>query len=180
MGFACSAGELNRFQSRYRLAKSFQGVALDTYTNTTVAGYSALLRIFLVWAAFEKLLEVLGVARETTDALVAPHDPRDIANAIRGVPDHQGFLQFVHGRANAIHQTHIERFLRDEPCDITYIASGIRHIFAHGTLTPHAGSASIDPAKAICDLLCEFLFRVMDEEFGNRVRAFAALAQPPN
>lgn len=174
MGFACNAGELNRFQSRYRLAKSFQGVTLDTYTNTTVAGYSALFRVFLSWTAFEKLLEVLGFAREQTVALIEPYDPRDIANAIREVPDHQGFLQFVRERVNPTHQTHIKCFLRDQPCDITYIASGIRHIFAHGTLTPHAGSASADPAKATCDLLCEFLFRVMDEEFGNRVKAFAA------
>jgi hypothetical protein len=124
MGFACNAGELNRFQSRYRLARSFRGVTLDTYTDTTVVGYSALFRVFLCWAAFEKLLEVLGIAREMTGPLIVPYDPRDTANAIRAVTAHQPFLQFISERANPAHQSHLQSLLNDKPCDITY---GVRY-----------------------------------------------------
>lgn len=48
--------------------------------------------------------------------------------------------------------------------------------FAHGELTPNSGAGSPEPVRRVSEVICQFLFRVMDGEFTARLRAngFAA------
>lgn len=173
-GFACAAGSLNRFRSRYRLAKSFQKIGLDGYTTSTTEGYSALFRTFLAWSAFEQFLHTIGLEQRHCDSILTGHAPADVAKKLLAVPDHEGFLKFIRGRVNATHQAQLDSLLAGAPCNITYVASGIRHVFAHGILSAHAGSLTAEPAKAVSDIVCDFLFRVMDAEFAARISDFLA------
>lgn len=173
-GFACAAGSLNRFRARYRLAKSFQRISLDGYTASTVEGYSALFRTFLVWSAFEQFLHAIGLDQHQCESLIAPYKPSDVVAKILAVPAHDGFLKFIRNRVNTKHQPQFDALLAGAPCNLTYVASGVRHIFAHGTLSAHAGSLTAEPATTISTILCEFLFRVMDSEFKARINNFLA------
>jgi hypothetical protein len=87
LGLKCGFVELNRFAHRYRLARSFRGVSLASYSSETAAGYGGLFGVFLLWSAFEQFLKVLGIrqsaycppdeayAKEFTVAAVTAEDP---------------------------------------------------------------------------------------------------------
>jgi hypothetical protein len=72
---------------------------------------------------------------------------------------------------NATHKRELENYFNDDVCNIGYLASAIRHLFAHGWLTPNANQVDPVVATTICNDLCTFLLRVMDDEFGSRVAA---------
>ncbi len=171
MGFRGNAGDLNRFRSRYRVAKSFCEVILDSYTPPTVAGYSALFRVFLVWSAVEQFLKITKLSIQDMKPVLTPYNPDALADGIKSVKGYTKFLEFVRNRLDAgNHQNQLKAFLDNQACNILYIPAGIRHIFAHGILTPSSGVGSPRAAKALSDLLCEFLFRVMDGEFVRRLK----------
>ena len=81
------------------------------------------------------------------------------------------FYRFIYERVNATHRRGLDSYLKDDPCSAGYLASAIRHLFAHGWFTPSANQVHPDIAAAVCSRLCDFLIRVMDEEFGSRVAA---------
>jgi hypothetical protein len=171
MGFIGSPGDLHRFGSRYRLAKSFREVALDSYTAETASGYSALFRVFVSWSAFEQLLKICGLTIDGIAPQLTPYHPDAVATKIHEVPGHREFLGFVlRGLRAPGHRIHVKAFLEGAPCTLLYLPAGIRHIFAHGILTPNSGARDPEPVKQIADLLCEFLFRVMDGQFTGRLR----------
>ena len=170
LGFVGSAGDLNRFWSRYRLAKSFQSISLDSYTAETTEGYSALFRVFLVYSAFEQLLDCCGLNLPGVEPFLPPYRPSECEEAIRKVDHYDSFLGVVMKHLDrAAHRTQLEKFLSIEPCNVLYVAAGIRHIFAHGKLTPNSGAGFTAPAQQISAILCEFLFHVMDGEFKSRL-----------
>ncbi len=139
MGFACSAGDLNRFWSRYRLAKSFQGIALESYTAETTVGYSALFRVFVTYSAFEQFLDCCGLNLSGMAPLLPLYKPGDCEAAIRNVEHHDSFLKAVLQHLDrASHRTQMQK-LSGKSCNLLYVAAGIRHIFAHGKLTPNSG-----------------------------------------
>lgn len=172
LGFVCGPGDLNRFCSRYRVAKSFKEISLDYYSPDTAGGYSALFRIFLTWSAFEQFLDICGLTIDGVEPLLTPYNPEAIEAKIRSIPGYDTFLRFVlDWLERAKHRSQVESFLSNKPCNLLYIPAGIRHIFAHGILTPHSGSGNTVPPQQISTVLCEFLFRVMDGEFLSRLRA---------
>lgn len=172
LGFVGSAGDLNRFWSRYRLAKSFQSISLDSYTAETTEGYSALFRVFLAYSAFEQLLDCCGLNLPGVEPLLPPYKPSECEEAIRKVEHYDSFLGVVMKHLDRVaHRTQLENFLSGKPCNVLYVAAGIRHIFAHGKLTPNSGAGFTAPAQQISTILCEFLFHVMDGEFSGRLSA---------
>jgi len=171
LGFVGSPGDLNRFRSRYRLAKSFSAIMLESYGPETTAGYSALFRVFLTWSAFEQLLEICGLNLAGMGDSLGPYDPAAAEAEIRAIDGHSNFLQFVLERLDHTeHRAQVNSFLSGNPCNLLYLPAGIRHVFAHGKLTPHSGTDTAEPAKLVSDVLCGFLFRVMDGEFMRRLR----------
>jgi hypothetical protein len=61
LGFAGSNEDLFRFCNRFRLAKAFARIDAKGYNPTTLSAYSALLKVFLVFSAFELLLKALNM-----------------------------------------------------------------------------------------------------------------------
>lgn len=171
MGFVCAPGDLNRFWSRYRVAKSFREIVLDSYTAETTAGYSALFRVFLTWSAFEHFLTICGLNLPGMVPLLPPYDPTAAETRIRAIEGHADFLRFVLQRLDrANHRAQVQAFPDGQPCNLLYLPAGIRHIFAHGKLTPNSGTGTTEPVRQIVEVLSELLFRIMDGEFTRRLR----------
>jgi hypothetical protein len=172
LGFVGTAGDLNRFRSRYRLAKSFREILLNAYASGTAAGYSSLFRVFLTWSAFELFLEICGADIAGMQRLIPAYGSAAAGAAIRATPRHEAFLSFVRARLDSSTQKrHFHLFLGGSPCNLLYLPLGIRHIFVHGELTPHSGAESPYPATEVARILSDFLFAVMDGEFSRRLRA---------
>jgi hypothetical protein len=177
LGFVGAAGDLNRFRSRYRLAKSFQGVVLSSFASTTVSGYSSLFRLFLSWSAFELFLEICGLDISSAKLQLPEYGASSACIAIRDTPGHAVFLAFVLERLDTRTQAaQFEAFLAGASCNLLHVAKGVRHIFAHGDLSPHAGAESPYPATRVASVLSDHLFAVMDGHVALtlRARGFAA------
>jgi hypothetical protein len=53
-----NTGDITRFNSRFRLAKSFEGIKLDGYKEDTVGGYDAFFQVFLTHSALERFINI--------------------------------------------------------------------------------------------------------------------------
>jgi hypothetical protein len=170
LGFPCRAGDLNRFASRYRLAKSFKSIELDGYVQETGAGYSELFRVFLCYSAFEQFMDCCGLNLNGIEPFLPAYNANGCGDAIRKIEHFDQFLTAVleHLDRNA-DRKQFQDFLAGRPCNPLFLAAGIRHIFAHGQLTPNAGAGYTRPAQEISKLLVILLFRVMDGEFTRRL-----------
>jgi hypothetical protein len=170
-GFIADTGDVNRFAARFRAATSFRGVTLEGYSAATASGYSALCRVLFVWSAFESFLHICRLDQRTAGPLLDEHGALDTIATIRRADDGDIFYRFIYDRVNATHQRELDNFFRDDPFNTAYLASAIRHIFAHGWLTPNANQVPPDAVTTVCNSLCNFLIQVMDQEFGKRVAA---------
>jgi len=168
-GFQGSNGDVNRFGARFRAAAKFEGVLLGGYAQSTIAGYSALCRVLFVWSAFESFMSICGLEQRTVGPLLDRHGALAVANDIRASDKGNAFYQFIQERVNAAHRTELQNYFNQDPCNVAYLASAIRHIFAHGSLTPNANQVEPATVVIVCNKLSDFLLRVMDREFGGRV-----------
>jgi hypothetical protein len=167
VGFAVPLGDVNRFAQRFRLAKSFQSITFAGYSAVTSRAYAALLRVFLAWSAFEILLRAMGLKQKDTAPLFDRHGASSVLDNIRET-DHDGKVaKFLLANANPTHQDVLSTFLTGGSVNVGYFISGVRHVFAHGILTAHAGGASPEAMTDVCTSLSEFLLRVMDAEFSR-------------
>ena len=171
-GFLDDTGEVNRFAARYRLAKSFTSVAFDSYSSVTVSGYEGLLRLFFVWSAFEQFLKITKRKQSSIGSVLQRYDSKRLLHLLRAADAGNRFFSFVHDRTNQPHQTHLKAYFGRQECNVTYLASAIRHVFAHGSLTPSADQTPPESVKRICDLLFKFLLTVMDKEFTRHMDEF--------
>jgi hypothetical protein len=165
MGFAVYAAEVSRFANRFRLATAFVRIELDNYTANTIMGYNALFRVFLVWSAFERFLRAIGQKQDTILPILTPYAPADSIEFIRQHDEHELFYDFVYNRVDKRHQHHLRVYKDRTLINITYWASAVRHLFAHGHLSAHPGGCEPTTIKCICDRISKFHLHVMEEEF---------------
>jgi hypothetical protein len=168
-GFRPSNGDVNRFGARFRAAAKFQGVLLEGYAQSTVSGYSSLCRVLFIWSAFESFMSICNLEQRTVGPLLDGYGALAVADEIRATDAGNAFYRFIQERVNAAHRTELENYFNQDPCNVAYLASAIRHIFAHGSLTPNANQVEPPTVVAVCNRLCDFLLSVMDREFGNKV-----------
>jgi hypothetical protein len=173
LGFDCSGGDVNRFYARYRLASSFREAVLEGYSPETVHGYSSVFRLFLVWSAFEQFTRVAGLRKKRgldygkidrlfSDHLVE-HQPSDVA-----WKDRDAFLNTISMFLDDPRLAEALRSQDDHPGP-GQICRAIRHTFAHGPLTVHAGSAPPAKVAATAEALSVWLLEVMAKEFEARI-----------
>lgn len=169
-GFVDDLPEINRFAARYRAANCFQGVSLKGFSNNTQAGYSALCRLLLVYSAFEAYLRVLGVKQNGLSQALADFGAEAILASIRKIDYEDRFYNFIFQRVNDSHKKELSSYFNSDSCNVAYLASAIRHIFAHGWLTPSANGNESLNAVEICNVLSEFLLKFMDHSFATAVK----------
>ncbi|NQZ28470.1 MAG: hypothetical protein HRT55_19390 [Colwellia sp.] len=175
--FVGGEGDINRFGSRFRLASSFKSLELDGYKEPTENGYSALCRVFLCWSVYEIFLPLMGLKPNNTATLLSKYDSNGLATKIKELDSDNKFYQFIYERVNKKHKTELDKYFNSDPCNPQYLASAIRHIFSHGQLTPNANEVLPETVVSICNLLSEFLIKVMDDSFSAVIDRELAIMQ---
>src|SRR5690606_25883019 len=168
-GFVANTGDVNRFAARFRAAACYRGITLEGYSAATTSGYSALCRVLFTWSAFESFMKICGIDQRTAAPMLDAHGAISVMADIRRADTDSVFYRFIYDRVNATHKRELDCFFNDDPCNAGYLASAIRHIFAHGWLTPNVNQIGPDAVTTVCNTLCDFLIGVMDQEFGGRV-----------
>jgi hypothetical protein len=168
-GFVLPNEDTFRFCQRYRVSKSFEGIQLAGYSPATTTGYSGLFKILLTWSAFETYLKISGQSQSGCNALVASYDPEAAVEKIRAIDKGGKFYLFLAGQVNPKHQQELLKYFQEKPFNITYLASAVRHIFAHGSLTAHSNQTNPGTIKQIANVLRDFLLFVVDSEFTKHV-----------
>jgi hypothetical protein len=172
MGFHVSTEEVYRFTNRFRVAKAFLGMNLDNYRSNTVAGYDALFRVFLAYSSFELFMKMMGQQQSAIMGMIAPYNPVAYINLAVSKDNGRLFYNFLHQHVNATLKNHLSDIYSGVSQNITYLASSIRHIFAHGHLSAHANKCEPLVVKEICDCVFDFHMNVMDSEFTKAVNTY--------
>lgn len=173
MGFHVDKGEVYRFTNRFRVAKAFLGINLDNYAPDTTAGYDALLKVFLAYSAFELFLKMMGQKQSSIMGILTLYNPGSHIDSVVRKDTGRKFYAFVHKHLDKqTHKQNLDDVYNKRHQNITYIASSIRHIFAHGHLSAHANGCNPQSVKDICDEVFDFHMNVMDTEFSKVVSAY--------
>lgn len=155
---------LVRFSYRYRLAKSFK------YTHApevgrTLAGYDAILKLFLAYTAYE---QVLKPAVRLNVFAILPADKNEItdeeiADRLRLNTKLMNFLISYSTDENLVKR--IRQFSDGNSDDITRVAYAIRNVYAHGDLTSTAIGLSTYAQQDVLWDLATFLLSYSDDVF---------------
>lgn len=175
-GLLVSAGHVNRFKARYRAAHALTRVDLDGFHPDTESGYTALTKAFLTYSAFEYFLQAIKVKQKRAGSLLARYPVADWVRDVRTADTGNLFYNFVILHVDARHKHHLGEYLGGRDFNYTFLASSVRHTFAHGILTPSAGGCPAGQAAAICDVIASSLMQVMDHEFTERMDALERAA----
>jgi hypothetical protein len=175
IGLQCQQAALNRFAARYRVARSFEGITLEGFAPRTVSGYASLFRLFLTWSAFEQYLKALQWKQADCTRLITRYVTSDVIAQIRTIDSQNRFYHLVISKANKDHVVELEKYLRKKPFNPSYLASSVRHVFAHGMLTPNANRATPDAVTQICDILSKAHLSATGDDFRRRVKLFLKL-----
>jgi hypothetical protein len=177
-GFVMPVGEVNRFAARYRAAKCFREVVFDGVTVDTGDGYTALCQILLIYSAFEHLLRCLGIEQINTEALLNHSELGRVLQHLRRLNGHRELFATIRPYLNPQHQRQVDDFIQGRRCNPFYLASGIRHAFAHGKLTATPVNAPPRSVATVSRYLSRVLMKVMDREFERRMTEFLAGLEP--
>jgi hypothetical protein len=136
-----STGDINRFAARYRLAKCFRGMSLESFSESTANGYSALCRVLLVWSAFEYFLKAINIRQTDLADLLSSYNTKQWIDEIRMADVDEKFYRFIYERANQTHQGELDNYFENDPCNITYMAWNCSMNFLETTSLPKICSA---------------------------------------
>lgn len=177
-GFVEPVGEVNRFAARYRAAKCFREVVFDGVTIDTADGYSALCQILLVYSAFEHLLRCLGIQQNNAESLLDGAETDRVLRKLRRLNGQRELFAAIRSYLNPQHQRQIDEHIAGRLCNPFYLASSIRHAFAHGKLTANPANAPQTSVATVSRYLSRVLMSVMDREFERRMTEFTAGLEP--
>ncbi|ARR51127.1 hypothetical protein ETN89_17705 [Photobacterium damselae subsp. damselae] len=179
-GFHSSSqrGDAYRFGARYSLASDLSKVNINGRNQNTADGYAQLMRTVMAWGVLESYFELydvkIGHQTARNSNLVPHYDPTKLT-ALKGKLNNQQCFKFfteLKLHVNSAHETVIDDYLANPlgGYDVSYLFSAIRHVFAHGILTPHTGKVTAKVTVKICKSLIEFFLEIVSEEFGKKIR----------
>ncbi len=167
-------GNLTRANARYRVAKSFQKVVLDNFADSTVDGYSALMRAFLVYSALESYMRILNpkskrVCKEALD-IIDKDEAKQLSETILKLDNEKTFYRFILSFSDKpFMKKDLQSFYDKKEHNPVCLLASIRHIFVHGHLTPNVNGMRPKKVKKICDLLSDFFLEQIENDFKTRV-----------
>ena len=162
---------VHRFRARYRLAHVCKGLKTEGYQSSTAHGYDALTRTFLSWSLFELFLKMTSTKGDTAiAALLDAHGAPALLDRIKAVPAYDRFFAAIlENLDRQKHRTAVTLFLAGQPCDPGIVLACVRHVFAHGFLTPNARGIDPDNAAAICNDMTEFILALVRDHWQRMV-----------
>jgi hypothetical protein len=169
---------LSQWSARFRFAKSFKGLDLgEAYkTEDTPLGYVSIMRVFLVYSAFETYCKALNCQCGNEDQVrfLQENSLREkTLLEIQKLDSGNKLLTFLASHLNRNNSQIMNNFINGEVASISisFLAKSIRHVFAHGVLTGNAGGLSAKRFEKISKLISEFLLECMDSDFESRVKS---------
>jgi hypothetical protein len=176
LGVSERRADIYRWASRFRIAKSFEAVQLSKAADMkpeTKALLDCICRAFLTYTAFEQFcMKVLMLKKDEDVDLKKLQDRYNQASVIAKVrkldPKYQ-FFSFLQTNLDPTPAKQMKAFITGAPCNVGFLGKAIRHLFAHGNLSPSSGSADLPAKRAITDEIHKFLIKVMDDEFRSKV-----------
>ena len=179
-GFANNWPLLHRFRARYRLAHVCTGLKTSGYGSTTASGYDALTRSFLSWSLFELYLKLGSIkGAPTVAALLVAHGAQGLLDRIKNVPAYEKFFGTVEENLDSRkHREAVAKFRAGRSCDPGTVLGSVRHVFAHGFLTPNAGGIAPTDATTICNEMTDFLLRLVDAAWKKKIEGGFADLHP--
>jgi len=175
--FAGTVPDVRRFGARYRASRCFREVKFVGMTESTSDGYSALCHLLLAYSAFEYLLLALGLDQHKTNTLLTTAERQKILKNISVLDSGGALVIFMKRHLRKAHQRELDLYLSGQPCNPFFLASGLRHLFAHGVLTPNprdSAGRTIPSVAKVSRYLTRVLVKVMDREFGKQMDTFEA------
>jgi hypothetical protein len=171
IGFASNvtAGDINRFASRVRLAKNFKGINLEGFSQETNYGYDAFFSVFLTHSALERFIEINSLDLDALGSLMAPYNPEKVIQKFVE-KDKKGLLyNFLDDKINKKLKVKLSDCRNYRSTNVAYVSSSIRHIFAHGHLCAHSNGVNPKNVHSICTSISDFLLTFMDAEFAKKI-----------
>lgn len=170
--FAGAVADINRFSARYRAGRCFRKIEFQGLSATTADGYSALCRLLFAYSAFEYLLRALGCKQQQTRGFLTAREAVRVAKGVHARDPGDALFAFMRDHLDKRHKKELGRHLSGRGCNPFYLASGVRHLFAHGVLTPNPKGVPSETVRSVSRYLWRVLYAVMDREFKRRVDAF--------
>lgn len=166
-------GDINRLNARVRLAKDFQTMTLDGYSEEATLGYSGYLQVFLTHSALEQFMEIYGIKHVSglSDLLVYPYGPEKVVKEFFDFDKDDKLYNFLCERTGKTIKEGLTVCKRGESTNVAYISAAVRHIFAHGHLTANVNGVNPRKIHASCISVSDFLLRFMDAEFTKKIDA---------
>lgn len=169
LGIACSSGDINRLYARVKVARAFRGIQLEGFAPRTASGYDHLLRVFLAYSGFELWLSLVKCEFYNLEKDY-PHYPyQELAAKIRKADRGERFWSFIAARTNSRLTKRMEDFRDGRTHNPAVLATGVRHVFAHGYLSANANEVGAATVRKTCQLLADFLLAFIDQEFSALV-----------
>lgn len=173
-GFNSKDGDVTRFNARYRLAKSFKKIELETYSDNIILGYEGLTRAFLTYSALETYIRLFANEKKISIAklginFIDKHQADTVLKKIFKIDNKKQFYAFIKLYANNDIKKSIDDFYNQEDHNIILLLASIRHIFGHGILTPSVNGISPKKVNKICTLLSIFILEQIANDFQKRV-----------
>jgi len=173
--------DINRVNARYRLAKEIKYIEYDSYSKLVADAYTALFKAFLTYTVFERYMKLLTGENSTRAILKKPNPlypdgQKSLATTLNNLRNSKRFFEFVKDKLNRPKsgmETDAEKemryYLEGNEFQPIAIMAAVRHVFAHGKLTPSANKSYPKNTTKILNILTESILEAIDNDFSERV-----------
>lgn len=155
--------KLNRFRARHRLATKLVGLHAEGFSEQTLRGYTAGVRLILAYSA----AEILGNALNKSVAEWEINEPQ-LALSLRKVLSRAGASKDTLFSKEQI-KSRLDDFLKGTTDGVRIAATALRIMIAHGSFTPSGtDSLTVKGAQAISQLT-DLMLKTAEKHFANYV-----------
>jgi len=159
---------LNRFQYRYRFACSFSSMTLDGTGELTAKGYTAFMKLFLAYSAYDELraAEKILLNREKLKVHNIENQ-KVLAATLRKNEKLKVLLTEGIANENELLKKRLHLFFDGKSNDVMCVATAARNSFVHGDLTAGGAGLSIKARVEAIEELATVLRNYCDKLFSN-------------
>jgi len=128
----------------------------------------------LAWSAAEQLLSVVGKTSPCPPEWFKVDKVQVVVEHIRKVDPQLSFYDFVlnhldPGNKGKGARKQLAAFICGEPFNPSYLASTVRHVFAHGTLTSTPKGVKAGAVEGCCNKVADLMLWTIDDKFAEMV-----------
>jgi len=163
---------LTRFQYRHRLAFSFSSMSIDGTTPLTAKGYTAFMKLFLAYAAYDEVraAEMILLKREKLRVHSIKNEIELAATLRKNIKLKNLLIEGIESvdkDENDGLKKSLLNFYEANGRDILCVATAARNSFVHGDLTVGGAGLSINAKVAAIEELATVLRNYCDKLFSK-------------